>query len=135
MHLHSNGAEVSGRLISGVSHLHFSFLPLQLPAERSRQQIQGTDIWTDSLSGQFSTVAGSNSSLPGKILMLLVSHFTSSGQRAKLIVLGCLPSLLCLFCFFYCSVIFYRSLILHFGLSASVRTVSSKMLLLSVVSC
>lgn len=91
--LHSSGAKVSWRLFSGVSHLHFLFLPLQLWAERSRQQIQGTDIWTDSWSGQFSTVAGSYCSLSSKTLMLLVSHFTSSGQRAKLTVLGCVPSL------------------------------------------
>lgn len=41
----------------------------------------------------FSTVAGSYSSLSSKTLMLPVSHFTSSGQRAKLTVLGYVPSL------------------------------------------
>lgn len=89
-----SGANVSWHLISGVCHLHFSFLPLQLWAERSCQQIQGTDIWRDSRSGQFSIVAGSYSSLSSKTLMLQVSHFTSSGQQAKLTVLGYVPSLL-----------------------------------------
>lgn len=43
-------------------------------------------------------VAESYSSLFSNSLMLLVSHFTSSGQRAKLTVLGCLlpPFCLCL---------------------------------------
>lgn len=45
------------------------------------------------IAGQFSTVAGSYSSRSSKTLMLLVSHFTSSGQRAKLTVLGYVPSL------------------------------------------
>lgn len=74
-------------------HLHFSFLLLQLWAERSRQQIQGTDIWTYSWSGHFFTGARSYISFSSKTLMLLVSHFTSSGQQAKLTVLGSMPSL------------------------------------------
>lgn len=53
----------------------------------------GRDIYTDSWSGQFSMVAGSYSSLSSKTLMLLVSYFTSSGQRAKLSALECVPSL------------------------------------------
>lgn len=53
----------------------------------------GTDIYTDSWSGQFSMVAGSYSSLSSKTLMLQVSYFTSSGQRAKLSALGYVPSL------------------------------------------
>lgn len=94
MEIYISGVKVSWHSISGVCHLHFSFLPLQLWAERSCQQIQGTDIWRDSWSGQFSIVAGSYSSFSSKTLMLLVSHFTSSGQQAKLTVLGYVPSLL-----------------------------------------
>lgn len=80
------------RPISVASHLRSSFLPLQLGAERSRWQIQRTDKQTDSCSGLFSMVAGSHSSLSSRSLRLLVSDFTSSGQRVKLAALVRVPS-------------------------------------------
>lgn len=63
-------------------------------------------IYTDSWSGQFSMVAGSYSSFSSKTLMLPVSYFTSSGQRAKLSALGCVPSLPFV-CVIYHSIAFY----------------------------
>lgn len=79
--------------ISAASHLQSSFLSLQLGAEGSRRQIQGTDKQTDSCSGLFSMVAGSHSSLSSRSLRLLVSDFTSSGQLVKLAALVLVPSL------------------------------------------
>lgn len=61
--------------------------------KRSHRQIQGTDTSTDSFTGLFSMVAGSHSSLSSRSLRLLVSDFTSSGQRVKLAALVSAPSL------------------------------------------
>lgn len=101
-----------------VFQLHFLFLPLQLWAERSFQQIQRTDILMYSWSSQFSVVAGSCRSLSSKTLMLLVSHFTSSGQQPKLTALGVCP-FFSLSLFIHCSIIFYNLLYICFCPSAT----------------